>query len=519
MNVREHGVGEPRKAGVLPEWGLVYASILCLIFRLWVMLLPSSFWLDETSTVWILLGGPKEIAARAAHWPAESPLYHYLAWFAAEIGGRSEIALRLPSLILMAASAVLVFLIARRLMSSDAALFSVVLFVGHPAVAFAAVDARPYALATCCFLWSTLVLQSWMETQRLRDAAGYAVLMGLAAHVHNVFAAAILLHAAWILIRCFSTPMRVKTILSLSALAAVPMIALIPKIQSMHRSLGIISPPELYPTTVFAEVFPSGFVGALVLGLLGAACIGASFKRNCLKQGKIGWWYIAAWIVVPSITLVSASVILKAGLLLSRYMVWVAPGLCLLGGCAIGSIQQSRIRQISIAMVAATLLVAFGSIRSLLPRHGKEDWRAALASAAKHSQGEGAVILIQVPYLEGRAPDWETNAHPSGFLMSPLAAYPVSGRIFALPSELGPTVAPYMEKLSSETLVHSRKLVLLDRLGANHKVWLEGRLSALGFRSTAVENYGGIEVSVLDRPVSIQSVNSLRSLASPARRN
>jgi hypothetical protein len=291
------------------------------------------------------------------------------------------------------------------------------------------------------------------------------------------------------------------------------------RIQSMHMSLGIISPPAVYPTTVFVEVFPSGFVGALVLDLLGAECIGASFKRNCLKQGKIGWWYIAAWIIVPSITLVSASMILKAGLHASRYLVWVAPGLCLLGGCAIGSIQQSRIRQISIAMVAATLLVAFGSRRSLLPRHGKEDWRAALASVAKHGQGEGAVILFQVPYLESRAPDWAINAYPSGFLMSPLAAYPVSGRIFALPTELSPTVAPYMEKLSSETLVHSRKLILLERLGANHSVWLEGRLSPFGFRSTAVENYGGIEVSVLDRPFSIQSVNSLRSLASPARRN
>jgi mannosyltransferase len=520
MNLLEYGVGKLRKASVVSEWCLVYTALLCLVFRLWVMVLPASLWLDETSTAWIVLHGPKDIVARTAHWPAVSPLYHYVAWFASAIGGRSEVALRLPSLILMAASAVFVFLIARRLMSNDAALFSVVLFVGHPAVAFAAADARPYALATCCFLWSTLVLLRWMETQRLRDAAGYAVLMGLAVHVHHVFAAGMLLHATWILIQCFSMPMRGKgPLLSLSVLAAIPMIAAAPKFLSIYQALGIFPTSGVRPTMLFEEVFSPGFVGAVVLGVLGAVFVGASFKRNCLKAGENGLLYIAAWIIVPSVTLFSASMILKVSLLETRYLVWVAPGLALLGGCIVGSIQQSKARQISIAIIAATLLMVFGSVRTLLPRHGNQDWRAALASAAKHSHGEGTIVLFHIPYFEGRLPDWEAHAHPSGFLMSPLAVYPVPGRILALPYEIGPTTVSYIEKLSSKTLVHSRKLVLVEaqpRTGL--KSWLEGRLSPCGFRSAAAEDFGGPQVWVFDRPFSIRSVNSLNPLASAADR-
>jgi prepilin signal peptidase PulO-like enzyme (type II secretory pathway) len=154
------------------------------VLRLWVLPIRSSFWLDETGTYWVIKDGLGSLFARAMHWSGQSPLYYLVAWLAHFVPGRMEVALRLPSLIAMIAAAWLLYKLAARLFDAETAPFALLIFVCSEHVAFAAADARPYALALFLLIASTWMLVRWLDSGRLLDAAVYVLLTALTIYAH-----------------------------------------------------------------------------------------------------------------------------------------------------------------------------------------------------------------------------------------------------------------------------------------------------------------------------------------------
>ena len=68
------------------------------------------------------------------------------------------------------------------------------IFVLLPPVAFAAADARPYALALAALVGATVVLFRWMESERLRDGILYVGLIALTLYLDYMFALALIPH-------------------------------------------------------------------------------------------------------------------------------------------------------------------------------------------------------------------------------------------------------------------------------------------------------------------------------------
>src|SRR5438876_11332789 len=82
---------------------------------LWLPPLSSSLWHDEAGTYWVAKEGFAETVDRAIRYQGQSPLYYLIVWVMLHLGGASEIILRLPSLLSLTVTAVLLFRLARKL--------------------------------------------------------------------------------------------------------------------------------------------------------------------------------------------------------------------------------------------------------------------------------------------------------------------------------------------------------------------------------------------------------------------
>src|SRR6202451_1618337 len=94
----------------LPHWNIVLAvlAVLCLA-RLWIVPLPSSFWVDEMATAFVVHHGANDPTLQVAPQVAAS-IYYALPGAAEKLFGLSEISYRIPSTLAMLGA---LFLIAK----------------------------------------------------------------------------------------------------------------------------------------------------------------------------------------------------------------------------------------------------------------------------------------------------------------------------------------------------------------------------------------------------------------------
>ena len=150
-----------------------------------------------------------------------SPLYYLIVWAARVVGGNSEVVLRLPSLIAAAVSAVVLYRLARPLISREAARLTVLVFAAGQVAAFEASEARPYAMATLAVIASTYALVRWLDDgRRWSPALVYALLAITVVWMHYLFALVLVAHALYALIRL----RRGETEVTVRRLAAVAVI-------------------------------------------------------------------------------------------------------------------------------------------------------------------------------------------------------------------------------------------------------------------------------------------------------
>src|ERR1041385_317741 len=161
----------PPAAAPKPDRFLVILVAIGIV-ELWLLPLKASFWLDETATFWIIKDGLSNLVSRAIYWSGQSPFYYLVAWLALQMGGLQTIVLRMPSIIAMALAAYWLYKLATRLLDAETAPLAVLVFVCLEQVAFAAGDARPYALGLCMLTGSAFLLVRWLDEGRLRDAVG-----------------------------------------------------------------------------------------------------------------------------------------------------------------------------------------------------------------------------------------------------------------------------------------------------------------------------------------------------------
>lgn len=456
---------------------------------LWLLPANSSFWLDETGTFWVIKDGLANTVTRAMYWPAQSPLYYLTAWLAFVAGGSRELVLRMPSLIAAALAAALLWKLAARLFDRPTARLAVLVFVCAEPVAFAAADARPYALALCLLIGAALMLACWLDTGRARYAAGYALLAALAIAAQCLTATALGVLALYALRRVRKE--RRVTLRALAACWIATGLLLLPLLAQWLRSYQSRMAHSFAGTPgvgeLFAGIAPPILAVPIALGLLFAIPGLARLKRGIRNQSAL---LAIAWAVLPPLFCFAVSVSTDTKLFVPRYYISAAPGLALAAAWLIRRNAAGAVRRVIPAVVALAAILSFGNAG-----HGGEDWAGAM-QAAKAAAGDSTIpVLVASGFIEASDPKALHDPRMGDAFFAPLAMYPAPGKVIRLPFRLDPQSIPYLERIVATDLEHRDRFLFICRWqGASFEPWLRGRLAVRGFHSQRLGDFGNVGV-------------------------
>lgn len=480
----------------------VYLAVVVVIaatvvaVRLWIPQLGSSFWLDETGTAWLIDGSLGETIGRSYRYQGGSPLFLIVEWLVRQVAGFNEIALRLPSVAGMGAAAGFIYALGRRLYDRWAGLYAAAVLVCLPAIAFAASDARPYALALATSTGSALALVRWMDSRRLRDGAIYAAAVAATVLLHYVFLFALAAQAVFVAYR-FRAGYRAeaRAVLPVAGLLTLFLLPTVPTFLRVFADRGLLSNP--YPSTpgdILAFLFPSSLLYPLVLMLaLAAVLFGARLRRTGYVEGAVP--FFVAWAALPVVALYEITSRTSTNVFVPRYTLMAVPGIALLAGAALRQLRHEGV-QVAIVVVLCVLALRYFPTTT----HTNEDWRSAASAQRDLVEEESTPVVMFTGFIEASRPDWLTDPERSDYLNAPAAMYPMEGRLIPTPFVLDEAGAAYMETVTREHLLPADEFLLVTRGSDPFKAFLDPRVAEAGFVGTLHGAFGDVYVYEFARP-------------------
>jgi uncharacterized membrane protein len=155
-----------------------------------------SIWFDEAFSAYLMRFDFFDIARYTAN-DVHPPMYYWLLKAWTSVFGASDLALRLPSLLMIAASIVVIVLLVRKLFSINAARWTALLLAISPLLVRFGEEARMYSLALLITSAATYVLVSVTERPTRKKWLAYAVLVSLGMWTHYFTALVWLAHWVW----------------------------------------------------------------------------------------------------------------------------------------------------------------------------------------------------------------------------------------------------------------------------------------------------------------------------------
>lgn len=316
-----------RSVGLTVLLGVLLAACIA---RLWLLPLPSSFWVDEMVTAFVVHYGPAHPSLAVAPQVTET-IYYWLPRMAERLLGFSEVAYRLPSTLLMSGALWAVFRVAARLIHPDAGWFAVFACLTLKIVNYEAADARPYALGTCAAALGVWFLVRWLDEARWRDGLLFALCAALLWRAHLIYWPFYLVFAAYTLVRLSRretkvTWPRAAVVYGLVAVALIP-VAL--------RALAVLSGAKAH---VFVEHPPTfselnrAFKWVLVAGCGAGAFLLSRLLRWPRREaafGEAALTLVAGWWMVQPLSLFAFSWITGDSVFVDRYLSVALPGAAL----------------------------------------------------------------------------------------------------------------------------------------------------------------------------------------------
>jgi uncharacterized membrane protein len=382
----------------------------------------------------------------------------------------------------------LLYRLADRLAGPQAAWPAVIIFALIDPVAFAAADARPYAVALLAVIGSMFLLVRWFDTGRLSDCIGYCVLASLSVYMHFLFGTALLVHLIYGIYRA-RTEKRIS-IGQLGMAAGLVGLLLLPlalymlavmKTAQKHSFAGVPTGEGL-----FALLAPPLLVGSILVVLLLAylARMHLGFRLAELQGSSLV--LLASWALLPVFLLYAISIFTSLKVFLPRYTLPAEAGIAIFAGWLLSAISPARTRML---VVGAAVLAALVYGPSTKYSHGG-DWRAAMASVRSTVGTADMPVLIRSDFPESEPFNWLNDQTRQEYLFAPLRIYPSAGTLIPLPMFLTPDTAAYLNQ-TVPRLEDANRFLLVNMGDTSYQNWLLGRLSAAGFEKKRIGSFGG----------------------------
>ncbi len=483
------------------NWLLPLLLMLC-VARLWLMPLPSSFWLDEMGTVFVVRYGSTHPSLADVAPQAWKSLYYYLPRVAEALFGFSEIAYRLPSILAMAVAVFLVARLAARLIDPQAAWFAAFACFALGGINYHAADAHPYALGIAVAAASLWLLVRWLDSASWADSLLFVVFAALLWRVHLLFWPLYLVFALYAVARLARGETRVGW-LRAGAVFALLGIALAPVLVD---ALALYREARAH----VAAPLPSlrDLAGSLKLPLLAVSGVGAwlwSRRFGSSPDRALPSWasltLIAGWWLCHPFGLFAFSRLTGNSVFVPRYLSLSLPGAALAATVAAAWYLPAAHWKPLSAMLAVGVLLWLGQWRHPWPLHHNSDWRAAAREVNELVRGAETAVICPSPFVEAAPPAWRHDYPLPGFLYAHLAAYPISGKVYLFPFRISPEANQYAVTLSQKTISVSDRFVLYGWEPQVHfwRDWFAGRPELAGWRQKRLGPFADVDVVVFER--------------------
>lgn len=468
---------------------------LCIV-RLWLMALPSSFWIDETATVFVVRHGADDPSFHVAPQVPDS-LYYWLPRVSTRLFGQSEVAYRLPSILAAALALWLIARLAMRLIHPEAGWFAAFACLALHDFNEHAVDARPYALGICVAAACVWFLVRWLDSGAWRDALLFACCAAILWPIHLIYWPFYIVLALYAVVRRGVPALQAVLVCVLIALALVPVA--LRALTLMHHAAAhvILALPSLhhFEWTLRWKLPLIAGAAAWILGrVLKWPCNPQALTRSTLVLA-VAWW------LVQPVSLFAYSYLTGNSAYVPRYFSISLPGLALVIVCAVRPFLPATQWKPMAALVGIGALLLLGQWSTVWPEHQHSDWRSAADLVNKQAPDATIPVICTSPYIEAQGANWRPDYPLPGFLYTHVSVYPLRGKLLLFPFERDPMAEAYAAAILPDTIIPAGRFVIYGGAGnvRDWRTWFARRPELTGWENRLIR-FGDVYVVLYSRP-------------------
>ena len=321
-----------------------------------------SYWRDEAATISAVHRPLPALLRMLTSVDAVHGAYYLIMWPVARLAGTGELVMRLPSVLAMSTTALVIVAIGRRTVPGKAGLVAGLVWALLPATSWYGQNARPYAMAAMLACAASYLLLRMLESTERKWLAWYAVsLAGLGAM--NLFGLLLIpAHGITVVLSTRRNHRRRGRLvhdlgrwLAAAGLAALSMAPLMVLAWRQRADIGWIPPLNHHEATtvaVWAGSLAVSQVAELIIvtGVAFAAAAGWPVLTHKFPGRLLS--LTVPWLVTPLALLAVASLVKPV--FEFRYILISVPAVALLAGAAISALERTA----GVAAVAILALTA-----------------------------------------------------------------------------------------------------------------------------------------------------------------
>jgi mannosyltransferase len=458
---------------------------------LWLPHACESLWRDEAITWWIIKDGWAETFERAFHFQEWSGAYYLFMKAWVSVFGKSEAALRVPSLAAAAAAAYALYLLGKRIKDRETGLLAALVFSTSGYMSFHAADARPYAAALAFGILATLNLTALLDENKAKNMCAYVLFSVLTVYFHIAFAGLLGVHALYGGFRCFKEKCQAGKLFGAYGLILfflLPLAGPAGRILARSSSLMFAELPSF--AALFFVVLPVALAAGIAAGILVSG--GGSFRMENLKTAPGSALFLAAGLaLLPPLVFFFVARFAGLEIWVPRYFLYSQAGAALCAGLFLRALEPDSARRLAAAGIAVAMLLTYGR-----PERVNENWRAAAQWAGERAGRPGTPVLLKAPYVESNLMSLLSDPAAAGYLSAPLGYYPVGARVVLLPEKPAGAAEKYASDGIKTAARGASGIVVIGAGGMDYDDWLNRQFWKNKFFRSEYITYGDITSAV-----------------------
>jgi 4-amino-4-deoxy-L-arabinose transferase-like glycosyltransferase len=384
------------------------AGLLALYAAVLLLLTPRlALWLDEIlGLIGVRFAHAGALLDYLSNMPGGVPLAYFTQWAVVKLLGYSIYSARLTSILCSLAACVGIFLLARRL-PIRRPLFTVLVYCLLPLQLRYALEARPYGVALCFSVWTTVFFLLLLERASPLRIFGYAfcITAGLYSQPYTYFVP--LAHFVWVLVYRkrlgWKLTALVAGVMTFSAAAFLPWY-LYARLVWQQTAVSYHSHIDWKSALlILHELTGAGYWGSLIVF---TACL-AGIRRGLVNGEQRLFWSL--YLLAPLAGAIAGDLFFGYFVAIRQVLFLVAP-MAILSVLGVESRPQSG-APLNVLLAGAILLATLVAGDIAFLRRPRENWQAA-AKALAEAAGQGACLIFvpQSPdlykFFEPELPDW-----------------------------------------------------------------------------------------------------------------